>query len=128
MITVLPVLLEEFHDRLGQPFGHAGDAALRRRLHVDEHRELLDALDAGDRVAIARELADDVYVAFGSAHSLGIDLEAVIMAVHAANMRKFDPPGPLVGEDGKLLKPPGWVPPDIAAVLADTDQSTERTA
>jgi predicted HAD superfamily Cof-like phosphohydrolase len=59
-------------------------------------------------------LCDLLYVTYGWAVELGIDLEPAFEAVHEANMKKG--PGP-VREDGKKLKPEGWEPPDIAAVL-----------
>ena len=121
--TATPVaeLLAEFHEAFGQPFGHGPGPetkALRKKLHGEEHQELIDAIDSGDLVAIAHELADVVYVAYGTAHSLGIPLDAVIAEVHRANMTKLGPDGkPLMREDGKVIKSPSYVPPDIGAVL-----------
>lgn len=113
-------LLAEFHEWLGQLYGSGADRInLRRTLHEEEGRELLDALAGGDRMAIAQELADVVYVAYGTAHDLGIPLDAVIAEIHAANMRKLDRDlGAITRADGKISKPPGWQPPDVAAVLA----------
>ena len=38
--------------------------------------------------------------------------------VHVSNMAKLGPDGkPIYREDGKILKPEGWQPPDIGAVL-----------
>lgn len=114
-------MLDQFHEGIGEEYG-SGDvdhSDLRILLHEDEHRELIEAFDNRDLPAIARELADVVYVAYGTAHSLGIPLDRVIAEVHAANMRKFGPDGrPIaVREDGKVLKPDGWTGPDVAAVL-----------
>lgn len=116
----IAAMLAEFHAPLGQPFGAAGlgSAELRRKLHDEEHAELVEALEGGDLAAIAQELADVVYVAYGTAHSLGLPLDAVIGAIHAANMAKYGPDGPILRGDGKLMKPPGWRPADIGAVLA----------
>lgn len=115
-------MLAEFHSALGIPFGKPGlgSAALRKRLHVEENQELLEELDTENLVGIAQELADVVYVAYGTAHTYGIPLDEVIEAVHAANMTKFLPDGkPVLRADGKLLKSAQWfVPADIAAVLA----------
>lgn len=53
------------------------------------------------------------------AAALGIPFDAVWDAVHTANMAKVWPDGTVhYREDGKVLKPPNWSPPDIAAVLA----------
>ncbi|MFC6616710.1 hypothetical protein [Deinococcus radiophilus] len=63
---------------------------------------------------LAHELTDLLYVAYGTLTQLGVDAEATFAAVHAANMQKMGGP---VREDGKLLKPAGWQPADIRAVL-----------
>jgi NTP pyrophosphatase (non-canonical NTP hydrolase) len=114
-------MLDEFHAAFGQPFGHGSlaDSTLRRRLHNEEHAELIEALDAGALAAVAQELADVVYVAYGTAHSLGIPLDAVLAEVHRANMSKFGPDGqPILREDGKVMKSAEFVPADVVAVLA----------
>ncbi len=166
-------MLAEFHAAFGQSFGDgsSGSTELRVRLHEEEYTELVAALESGDRVRIAGKLADVVYVSYGTAHSLGleisdevsqhrssepfplrtchrltvlalrrdcgvarwlpelvatcyalaedhgIDLDAVVAEVHAANMRKVGPDGPVL-VDGKVMKPEGWCPADVAGVLA----------
>lgn len=124
----VPAMLAEFHQAFGQPFGHGdvADSALRRTLHEEEHAELLAALDAADLAAVAHELADVVYVAYGSAHSLGIPLTRVIAEVHRANMSKIGTDGPTLREDGKLLKPPSFRRADVAAVLAGADGDNDE--
>lgn len=95
---------------------------LRRDLIAEEVKELDEELfwlgivntPANYLPAIAKEMADVLYVVIGTAVSFGIDLEPVFAAVHESNMRKVGGP---VGENGKRLKPEGWQPPDIAAVL-----------
>lgn len=86
--------------------------ATRNRLIEEETRELVDATNAGDIVGIADALADLVYVAYGTAYTYGIDLDAVLAEVHASNMTK-DP-----GPTGKAVKGPRYRPPDVAGVLA----------
>lgn len=67
----------------------------------------------------ADALADSLYVVFGSAHTLGLPMDDVFAEVHRSNMAKADPVTglPNVSADGKVLKPNGWTPPDIAGVL-----------
>lgn len=43
-----------------------------------------------------------------------IPFDAVWDEIHRSNMAKVDGP---VRDDGKILKPEGWVPPDVAGVL-----------
>lgn len=87
---------------------------VRWRLIEEEVRELFDAMHADDLTEIADGIADAIYVLIGTAIAYGVDLPAVWAEVHRTNMAKAD--GPVV--NGKRMKPEGWTPPDIAAVLA----------
>lgn len=102
------------------PTYHPERVALRVSLLLEEARETCDAMIAGDMVEIADGLADVIYVAVGAAIEFGIPLERVWAEVQRSNMAKVDPATGKVKrrEDGKVLKPEGWTPPDIAAVLA----------
>lgn len=123
--------LAEFHAALGDERGR-GNAALRLTLHEEEHEELLDELsdkrlgiehrdpkadEDVDREHLARELADVVYVAYGTAHAFDIDLDVAIAEVHRAAMSKLDPATMVVRGDGKIMKPPGFVSPDMSAAV-----------
>ena len=93
--------------------------SLRRRLVEEEVGELADAVAAQDLVAVADALADIVYVALGTADLLGIPFDEVFAEVHRANMSKLGADGrPVLRADGKVLKGPGYNPPDVAGVLA----------
>ena len=77
-----------------------------------------EAVADDDLAAIAQELADVVYIAYGTALTYGIDLDAVIAEVHRANLSKLDENGrPLYRSDGKVAKGPRYQPPDIRGVL-----------
>ena len=94
--------------------------SLRVELLREELEEFKDAVEREDLVAIADALADIVYVAYGSAITYGIDLDAVLREVHRANMSKLNSNGqPIMREDGKVLKPPTYSPPDVQRVLLD---------
>lgn len=93
--------------------------ALRLTLLAEEYRELVEALEAGDVAGAAKEAADLVTVVHGTDAEQGINSDAVWAAVHASNVAKLGPDGTVRQRaDGKILKPAGWTPPDIAAVLA----------
>jgi len=93
-------------------------AQLRVRLLREEVDEFIDATARRDIVALADALADVVYVAYGSAITYGIDLDAVLREVHRANMSKLDERGrPIHREDGKVLKSRRYRPPDVVSVL-----------
>jgi NTP pyrophosphatase (non-canonical NTP hydrolase) len=99
--------------------------ALRRTLLEEEHEELLEALEGGDPTQIARELADVVYVVYGTAWVHGIDLDAALDEIHRAAMQKMDA-GVRRG-DGKIIKPPGFVAPDMSlAVAGARDRAAQR--
>jgi predicted HAD superfamily Cof-like phosphohydrolase len=62
--------------------------------------------------AVAKELADVLYVTYGAADALGIDLPAVFVEVHRSNMSKLGADGQVLRRaDGKVLKGPGHRPP-----------------
>jgi predicted HAD superfamily Cof-like phosphohydrolase len=93
---------------------------LRLDLINEEGTELFEACARGDIVGIADGIIDLVYVTLGMALEFGIPFQQVWDEVQNSNMRKRDPATGKVRrrEDGKILKPEGWTPPDIAGVLA----------
>lgn len=101
---------------------HPDTLSLRRTLIQEEYREVMAAfavLDgevetAVDLAPLAHELADLLYVVYGTFATLGINADAVYAEVHRANMEKLGGPR---RADGKLLKPPGWQPANISSVL-----------
>lgn len=91
---------------------------MRQRLLEEEVRELAEAVQTGRLDAIAQELADVVYVAYGTALAYGIDLDQVLAEIHRANLTKLDHDGhPLRRDDGKILRSHRYQPPDVAEVL-----------
>ena len=98
-------------------------AALRAALLAEECQETVEALERGDMEKIADGLVDVIYVAIGTALEFGIPLERVWAEVHRSNMAKVDPvTGKVVKRvDGKVLKPEGWTPPDVARAIAGED-------
>lgn len=92
---------------------------LRGDLLDEEVREYHEAVGARDIVEVADALGDIIYIAVGTALEFGIPLDAVWAAIHRSNMAKVDPETGKVlrREDGKILKPTGWTPPNIIAAL-----------
>lgn len=90
---------------------------LRISLLEEEFDEYTTAEEENDLVEIADALADIIYIACGTAAEYGIDLDAVFAEVHRSNMAKLVDGKVLRREDGKVKKPEGWTPPDIAGVL-----------
>ena len=96
---------------------------LRERLIQEEFDELKEAMEKADLPAIAKELADLLYVAYGTAVSYGIDMETVFREVHRSNMSKI---GGYKREDGKWVKPPSYSPAKIAPIVAEQQLPRER--
>lgn len=117
-------MVREFHEAFGveirdTPGIPSGDVEeLRGHLISEEYGELMEALAAGDLVAIAKESADLIYVILGTDLAYGIDPDPVFAAVHQSNLSKLGADGsPVFREDGKVTKPESYVPPDIAGAL-----------
>jgi predicted HAD superfamily Cof-like phosphohydrolase len=80
-------------------------AAHRGDLLAEEAAEVAEVSVSGPLDRPAHELADVVYVAYGTALVHGIDLDAVIAEVHRSNMTKLGPDGRVARRaDGKVLK------------------------
>ena len=118
-------MLREFHAAYGLPARTAPDFGvddserhLRAALLCEESREAREALHNGNLVNAAHELADVVYVCYGTAVQFGINLDAVLAEVHRANMSKIEPDGTVLRRaDGKVLKGSQFRVADVAAVL-----------
>jgi predicted HAD superfamily Cof-like phosphohydrolase len=100
--------------------------ALRRTLIEEEHEELLDALDSADPAQIARELADLVYLAYGTAWVKGLDLDAALDEIHRAAMQKMA--AGVRRADGKIVKPPGFIAPDMTLAVAGAGELAAQRA
>lgn len=87
---------------------------LRVRLIEEEFDELKAAMEHGDLPAMAKELADLLYVVYGTAVSYGIDMEPVFREVHRSNMSKV---GGHKRADGKWVKPAHYSPASIEPIL-----------
>jgi len=75
----------------------------------EEYKETAEAWEASDLEEVADGAADLIWVLCGFMVRLGIDLDSVWAGVKRANFAKLSGPR---REDGKLLKPPGWTPPN----------------
>jgi NTP pyrophosphatase (non-canonical NTP hydrolase) len=67
-----------------------------------------------DLSKIAKEIADVLYVVYGTAAAFGIDIDKVYAQVHESNMSKVGPDGEVLRRsDGKVLKGPNYKAPDL---------------
>lgn len=114
-------MVQEFHEQFDihvSPTPAVPDEPtklLRKRLIQEEFEELQEAMQEKDLPSIAKELADLLYVVYGTAVSLGIDMEPVFKEVHRSNMSKV---GGYKREDGKWVKPPTYSPANILPIIS----------
>ena len=97
------------------------EAAMRHKIMREENDEYRDACAAGDLVAIADALGDQLYVLCGTiiSHGLQDDMVAVFAEIHRSNMSKLGVDGqPIIRADGKILKGEAYFPPNLVAILA----------
>ena len=89
--------------------------AMYVKLIDEEHQELLEATLTDDRVEQLDALIDILVVTIGAIHSMGADGEGAWKEVMMTNFAKIDKETGKVckREDGKVLKPIGWTPPDL---------------
>ena len=85
----------------------------------EETKELEQALLDNDRTEQLDALIDILVVTIGAIHSGGFDAEGAWKEVMSTNFAKIDKEtGKVVKrEDGKVLKPDGWTPPDLKPFL-----------
>ncbi|MGW0168934.1 pyrophosphohydrolase domain-containing protein [Streptomyces sp. NPDC003343] len=103
-------------------------AAHRGELLAEEASEVAEVAVTGPLDRLAHELADLVYVAYGTALVHGIDLDAVIAEIHRANMTKIGPNGTVSRRaDGKVLKGDHYRAPDVTAILRDQGWRTPES-
>jgi len=90
------------------------------KLIDEEHQELLEATLAEDPIEQLDALIDILVVTIGAIHSMGADAEGAWKEVMKTNFAKIDKDTGKVRkrEDGKVLKPVGWVPPELAPYLS----------
>lgn len=85
-------------------------------LIAEEFGELNAAVLSGDRVEQLDALIDILVVTIGAIHSMGADGDGAWKEVMRTNFAKIDSETGKVRkrEDGKVLKPLGWTPPELA--------------
>lgn len=100
------------------------EVELRTDLITEELEELNDELFPRaedwrftanpDKAKVAKELADLLYVVYGTAASFGIPIDDVFNLVHLSNLSKLTNGKIERREDGKVLKGPDYRPPDLS--------------
>ena len=96
----------------------------QKDLIVEEFKEFLEADGMMFRhghnaqTETLKELADLVYVCYQYAENMNWFLDEALNRVHESNMSKLGEDGkPIYREDGKVLKGPGYKPPDLSDLI-----------
>ena len=98
--------------------GFSGQSDLYVKLVEEEFSELIHAYLNRDMVEIADACADLKWVIEGLEHSLGIPQQKVWDEVARSNLNKISNTGKVLKrDDGKVIKPEGWKPPNIKSIL-----------
>ena len=94
---------------------------LRIKLLTEEVQEYAEAARAGDLVEVLDALADIGYILAGTIINHGMQniYDDAFNEVHRSNMAKLVDGKVIRREDGKVLKPEGWQPPQLAQFLPD---------
>ena len=108
---------EKFMRASDQTVGELNEAQYKLYLDLmdEEWKELKAALLMENRVEQLDALLDFIVVTVGAIHSGGFDSEGGWKEVMRTNLAKIDKETGKVRkrEDGKVLKPVGWTPPDL---------------
>jgi predicted HAD superfamily Cof-like phosphohydrolase len=127
-------MVEEFHHKTGAAIDKRTPYIMRvrRALLREEYRELRDELvEAATSLAlghpipnlgkIAKEASDLIYVVLGLCTALGIDGEEAFRRVHQSNMSKLVDGVASFSPEGKVLKGPNYVEPDMTGTYREED-------
>lgn len=114
---------EKFMRACDQTVGEVNEQQfdLYKNLIEEEFNELTTAELANNRVEQLDALIDILVVTIGAIHSMGAEAEGAWKEVMKTNFAKIDHETGKVRkrEDGKVLKPLGWTPPDLSQFIKD---------
>jgi predicted HAD superfamily Cof-like phosphohydrolase len=107
-----------YHDLVREEVGELEEAMAAYNASEsqdEETRAKADALDA---------ICDSIWVLIGLAKTMDLPLEAGWDAVASTNLKKIDPVLGTVrrDENGKIMKPDRWVPPDMVRLIKERDE------
>lgn len=92
---------------------------LYKRLIDEEYQEFLGAFYANDSVEELDACMDMIWVILGYCHMKQFDIKGAWAEVADSNLSKIDSKTGKVlrREDGKILKPEGWAPPNLSKYI-----------
>ena len=123
-------MVAEFHHKFGCTVDSRNHTTLAHRFELvkEEYEELMaefgkmfgKSWGGQDLEDLTKEMADLVYVVYGTAVAMGIDLDLAVKIVHESNMSKVWGDGKSHRrQDGKILKPPTYQVPDLGPAVKE---------
>jgi predicted HAD superfamily Cof-like phosphohydrolase len=108
-LTIDPKVLKLRAELIKEEVARELFPALQRFANFQSLENLTDVADA---------LVDSVYVLLGCAVAMDLPWQELWDEVHRSNMAKIHADGTVHRrEDGKILKPEGWTPPDLFKII-----------
>lgn len=105
------------HPDIKQFMSQNSQVELYMNLIREEFEELLEGHTNKDVVEVADACGDLIWVILGLCNSLGININPVWHEITASNMSKTVDGKVIRREDGKILKPDTYFPPNINRAL-----------
>jgi hypothetical protein len=95
------------------------NVSLYGNLITEEYKEFIEAINNNDEIEALDACMDMIWVILGFCAMKGYNIGGAWDEVVRTNMAKVDP---LTGkvrrrEDGKILKPEGWLPPNMSKFI-----------
>ena len=117
--------LVEFNEAFGIQYltdPNIGDndlSELRIRLLEEEVQEYAEAVRNNDLVEVLDALGDIAYILAGTILNHGMQeiIDDAFSEIHRSNMDKLVDGKALKRDDGKVIKPEGWQPPNLKQFL-----------
>lgn len=105
----------------------------RKKFLEEELREFIDAFAEGDLEKALDALVDLTYVTLGTAQYFNAPFHQLWMEVQRANMDKVrvtrencPPEKQYRADEGLVMKPPGWRPPELAKIIEQHNNFARR--
>ena len=113
---------KEFRSAYNLSMIGSGAKGIQKALIDEEWSEFHEAYHHQSEACQLKELADVVYTCFQFAASQEWDLDEAARRVHKSNMSKLGEDGkPIYRADGKVLKGPNYMPPNLDDLINVTN-------
>lgn len=94
------------------------NALLYKTLIEEEFKEFVDAIEQNDEVEQLDACMDMIWVILGFCYMKKFNVDGAWSEVSRSNLDKISENGKVIKrEDGKILKPEGWRPPNLTSFV-----------